>query len=489
MRVIPLRSTVLAIVVGTIAGLFAAQAPVLVVLGFVACFGLLLVRRPLPLFGLFLMVDHTYAGTSYYEDVGRLVTTGHQLYQPVKHVAPALVLLLLALGVQLYSGRGFAVKRIHAHGLDAFGSVLVSLIMWTTMLSLAQEKVDFSSQSMAQIAINTVAAGQPWLLALAAYAVAVPMLREPGGRAALARLVAGVLIVKGVLGLLVLATSQGAVIDGQRYVVYYDAALPMVAGMAIVGYLLAAERALPWRKMILLLAGTIVVFSFRRSVWSAMAAAVVVLPVIRMHGVVLRRIFTVALLGLAVLLATPSTVKDAAFGRVGSAVSVAQGTGNEDSARNHKLDLEQGFRFARQHPWIGLGVRAPQRREFAYQGINRLYVHNDPLQVWLRFGLPGVALFLLLFVILAWRGVATLRRRSPLSVLDAGCAAFAIVCILSVLPAPFVSDTIRWPILVGIVAAVLRTGATDERDAAVSSADVVECEPPVRQAALAEAVR
>jgi O-antigen ligase len=316
------------------------------------------------------------------------------------------------------------------------------------------------------------------------------MLREPGGRAALARVVAGVLIVKGVLGIAVLATTQGANIDGQRYVVHYDAALPMVAGMAIIGFLLAAQRGVPWRKLILLLAGTLVVFSFRRSVWSAMGAAVVVLPLIRMNVVVVRRIVTVAMLGLIVFLSLPVSVKETAFGRVETAVSVAQGTGNEDSAENHKLDLEQGYRIARQQPWSGLGVRAAQRREFAHQEIDRLYVHNDPLQVWLRFGLPGIALFLMLFGVLTWRGVATLRRRGLLSVLDAGCAAFAMVLILAVQPAPFVSDTVRWPILVGLVAAVLRTGATDERDKAAgeSSAGAGDREPPLRQsAALAQA--
>jgi O-antigen ligase len=461
-----LRVVPLAVALGATVGYLAAQRPGLLVLATAAVVGIVVARRPLLLFGLFLMVDHTYSASPYYQDVGPLVTTGHQLYQPVKHVQPALLLLVLAFGMQVYAGRGAATRTIRAHGLDMFGIVLVALIGWSAMLSLAQEEADFSTQSMITIVMHGLGAVQPWLLVLAAYAVAVPMLREPGRRAALVRLIGGVLIVKGALSLVVLVTTQGANVDGQRFVVHYDAALPMVAGMAIIGFLLAAERGVPWRRLLLVLAAVIVVFSFRRSVWTAMAAAILVLPLIRMNRVVVRRLLVGAAVAVVVLLVLPESVKGAVFGRVGSAVSVAQGTGTEDSARNHKIDLVEGYRLAKQHPWLGLGVRAPQRPEFAFQEIDKLYVHNDPLQVWLLYGFPGIALFVMLLAVLCRRGVATLRRTKRLTLLDAGCAAFAVAVVVAVLPAPFISDTVRWPILLGLVAAVLRTAATDEPIAA-----------------------
>ncbi len=464
-----LRATAIGLLAGAGIGLLAARAPALLALGVIAVLGLSLGRKPALLLSLFLVVDQTYAGTRYFDEIGKLVTTGHQLYEPIKGVSPALLLLLLGLAMQLYAGRGIHAAKLHTHGLDGVGIVVVGLLVWTLMLSLAQEQADFSAGSFLRIATNSLAAVLPWLLILVTYALAIRMLREPGGRAELARVIAGALILKGLLGLAVLLTTQGAVVDGQRYVVYYDAALPMVAGMTIVAFLLASRHPVPWRKVILFLAGTIVVFSFRRSVWSAMAVAVVVLPLVRQRTIVVRRILAVATVSALVFLLLPASIKHAAFSRIGSAVSVAQGTGDEESAQHHKKDVERGYRIAQENAWKGVGVRAPQRREFAYQNINRVYVHNDPLQVWLRLGLPGIVLYLMLLAVLCWRGIGTLRRGGALSILDAGCATYAVVCLVAVMPAPFISDTTRWPVFIGVVAAVLRTSATDARDAAAAA--------------------
>ena len=95
-----------------------------------------------------------------------------------------------------------------------------------------------------------------------------------------------------------------------------------------------------------------------------------------------------------------------------------------------------------------------------------LYVHNDFLQIWLLLGLPGLVMFVMLFAALCWRGVRTLTRGGPVSALDAACAAFAIVCVVPMMTAPFVSTAARWPVLIGVVAAVLRTNATDASDRA-----------------------
>ncbi|MEP7054606.1 MAG: O-antigen ligase family protein [Actinomycetota bacterium] len=461
------RTTAIGLLIGGVVGMFSAQDPSLLVLAVIASFGLTLGRRPALLLGVFLMVDQTYVGTPYFQDIGPLVTTGHQFYEPVKNLPPSLLMLTIAFIVQLYTGRGIAARKLRTHGLDGVGIVLVALLVWTALLSLSQEKTDFSAGSMLRISTNTLAAVLPWLLMLLTYAITVGLLRQPGGRSEFTRVVAIALVAKGVLGLVVLLTTHGAVIDGQHNVVYYDAALPMVAGMAMLGFLLASPYPVPRRKLILFLAGTIVVFSFRRSVWVAMAVAVLLLPLVRARTVVIQRVLVGSALSLLVLLLMPATIKDAAFSRVGSAISVAQGTGSEDSAKNHKKDVERGYQIAKDHIWLGVGVRAAQQREFAYQEINRLYVHNDPLQVWLHLGLPGGVLYLMLMAILCWRGLMTLRRGDGLSVLDAGSATFAAACFVAVMLAPFISETTRWPVFVGAVAAVLRTSETAAREAAV----------------------
>lgn len=474
------RTTAGGILAGLAVGTVSAQKPTLLVLAIVAGCGFLLGQRPALVLGLFLLTDQAYADSFYYQDVGPFVTTGHQLYEPVKNLSPALALLLLTLAAQLYAGRGLAARKLHTHGLDGVGAILLALIFWVAMLSLAQETMDFSLGTMPRIATNVIAAVLPWLLMLLAYAVAVPMLREPGGPARFARVAAGALLLKGVLGLASLATTQGAVIDGQANVVYYDAALPMVAAMAVIGLLLSSQRTVPWRKMLLFLCITIVAFSFRRSVWSAMVVALLVLPLIRARGVVVRRLLAGLAASLLLFAVLPGAAKEAAFGRVGSGLRVALGTGNEESAKHHKRDVERGYEIAQRNIWAGVGVRAPQRREFAYQDIDRIYVHNDPLQVWLRFGLPGITLYALLLLTLLWRGVTALRARGDLSILEAGSAAFAAVIVVPVLSAPFISETLRWPIFLGIVAAVLRVGSTRRRDeAAAASAAAVARRAPL----------
>lgn len=468
------------IAAGVVVGGLTVRAPELLVLAAVAVCGLLLGNRPALLLGAFLVVDQTYPSTLYFQSIGPAVTTGHQLYEPIKGFTPALLLLAVGLLMALHSGRGVPAVKLRSHGFDGVGVALLALLVWTATASLAQESVDFSGGTMLRIATNTLAAAQPWLLALLAYAVAIRMLREPGGRARFARVIAGALVLKGVIGMGLLFAGHTAVVDEQSNVVYYDAALPMVAGMAILAFLLATDSRVHGRKILLFLAGTIVVFSFRRSVWSAVAVGIVVLPFIRQRTAIIGRVLVGACVLLLALLAMPGSVKDAAFKRVGSAVSVAQGTGNEDSAENHKKDVERGFELAQEKPWLGLGVRARQHREFADQNSDRLYVHNDLLQVWLRLGLPGIALYLGLLLALAYRGVLALRTGGALSLLDAGSAAFAVLCIVPLMTAPFISDTARWPVLVAIAAAVLRTATTAASDAASRADTDADAERPAR---------
>lgn len=461
-----LVSTGLCLLLGAMVGRLSIASPELLVLAVICAGGLLLGQRPALVLALFVVIDESYAGTWYFSQIGPLVTTGHQLYQPVKGIPPSLLIVSLALAMLLYSGRGIASVKLRTHGLDAAGITLVGLILWSAALSLAQEKMDFSPGTMMMIAVNTLTAILPWLMALIAYAIAIRMFREPGGKAAFARVLAGALILKGVLGLAVLMTTQGAIIDGQANIVYYDAALPMVAGMAIIGFLLGSDRGVRRRNLLLFLAATIVVFSFRRAVWSAVAVATVLLPLVRQRTVVIKRVAVAALVIMLTMLVLPSSIRDSTFKRVGSAVSVAQGTGEEESAQHHKNDVERGYRIAQEHVWLGVGMRSPQRPEFAFQDTKALYVHNDFLQIWLLLGLPGLVMFVMLFAALCWRGVRTLTRGGRVSTLDAGCAAFAIVCVVPMMTAPFVSTAARWPVLIGVVAAVLRTNATDASDRA-----------------------
>lgn len=464
MRAAALRTIGGGAVVGGLVGLLAAGAPTLLFLAVAGLTGLLLGRRPTLLLAVFLLVEETYADTPYYNQAGPLLTTGHPLYKEIKGVTPALLLLGLGLVMLRRDDRHDRAARRAAGTPDWLLIVGCALLAWTATLSLAQERQDFAAGSVVDIAGNTLAATMPWLLLLLAYAVAVHTLRRPGGRDALMRMLGIVLLVKGTLALVVLATTGGTVIDGQRYLVYYDAALPMLAGMAVVGYLVASGGNARYRRLVLGAAAVIVVFSFRRSVWAAMAIGVALLPLVRQRAALVFRLGCLAAVMLVGMSLLPKQAKQSAFNRVGSAVSVARGTGTEDSAVNHQKDIEIGYRIARDNPYGGIGVWAAQRREFASKDQGRLYVHNDLLQQWLRFGLPGITLYLLLLAVLAVRAFRVLRRSGDLTVVDAASAALGLLLIVPVMTAPFLTDTARWPVVVALAAAALRANLTTPTD-------------------------
>jgi O-antigen ligase len=458
---LPVR--LLAVLVGASIGLLIGVAPSLLVLITVAVVGLLLGHRPALLLGVFLVVEEAYPDTAYFIQAGRLLTTGHQIYGRIMGIAPALVLLGLGLVALLY-GKGSAAKtKLRVHGTDGLGLACIAMMLWSAGLSLTQEKRDFSGSALLGISLNTLDAISPWLLVLIAYALTLLTLRTREGRDRLPKVIAAALIAKGALAIVVLATTGGTTIDGQRYLVYYDAALPMLAGAFIVGYLAASRIDLPYRKLVFVGAAIIVILSFRRSVWLAVAVGVVVLPLLRHRGVVVARLLIVlCVLGVSLNL-LPATARDAAFSRVTSAVEVFRGTGSEDSAENHEKDIERGFALAQDNAYLGVGVRAAQPRGFASFDSHVLYVHNDFLQVWLLFGLPGLLLYASILLVLG-RRAGRLLRRGQLSALDASAAAFGLLLAVPVMTAPFISTTVRWPIMVGLVGAILRARLTEPPD-------------------------
>jgi O-antigen ligase len=453
----------LALLVGAVVGLLTGMAPGMLSLLSVAVVGVLLGHRPVLLLVVFLVIEEVYPGSSYFAQAGPLLTTGYEIYGRIMGVTPALVLLGLGLVTLLVAKRDGVQARLRTHGTDGVGVACAAMILWSAGLSLSQEQRDFSPSALLGIALNTLDAISPWLLLLLAYTLTLLTLRTHEGRSRLPKALAVALIGKGALALVVLLSSGGTTIDGQRYLVYYDAALPMLAGAFVVGYLAASRVELPYRKLVFLAAAIIVVLSFRRAVWLAVAVGAVLLPLIRRRGVVVARLaILVCLLGVSLNL-LPAKTRDAAFSRVSSAIEVVRGTGTEDSALNHEKDIERGYALARENPYVGVGVRAPQPRGFASFESSSLYIHSDFLQVWLTFGLPGLLVYASLLLVLGARAVRLLREHE-LGVLEASAAAFGLLLAVPAVTAPFVSTTVRWPIMIGLAGAIMRARLTGEAE-------------------------
>ncbi|MEO3770023.1 hypothetical protein [Micromonospora sp. B9E7] len=124
------------------------------------------------------------------------------------------------------------------------------------------------------------------------------------------------------------------------------------------------------------------------------------------------------------------------------------------STSGHISDLQVGWDHVRANLWTGVGPSSPQLSGLTASASTRVYVHNELLQNWLRYG-PAAPV--LVFVFLSVAGLAALGRlRDPSSdVVVRGAAVFCLIAPLCFMTAPFLSETSRWPVLMGVAAGIV----------------------------------
>ncbi|MFR9775979.1 O-antigen ligase family protein [Micromonospora sp. MS34] len=310
------------------------------------------------------------------------------------------------------------------------------------------------------------------------------------------------------------------------YFVYYDSALPAIAAAVLIGVLGDKEWRWDWRHLsVVAAAPLLVLISFRRSVWLAALAALVVVVVLtwrRWRPVTLQLAFAAVVVAVVVL-AAPGFAADLGLRSVGSfaigsaepsasakpsaggapsasakptatGASTASGKPSAnakpsastkptassgpggpasaaadpsrsvptqesamhqaESTSGHLSDLRLGWEQVQANPWTGVGPLAPQIPGMAAQNAERVYVHNELLQEWLRYGPLApllVVLFLSAVALLALRAI-----RDPAGDRTVrSAAAFCLITPLCVMTAPFLSETSRWPLVVGIAAGIV----------------------------------
>jgi hypothetical protein len=313
------------------------------------------------------------------------------------------------------------------------------------------------------------------------------------------------------LGLIFLAVAASVAIpfgEGaddriSAYFIYYDSALPAVAAAVLIAILGMPGH--DWGKLevaLLLTAPFLILISFRRSVWLA-AAVVFVLSVVLMQWRRFARLSARMMLATVatalIVLASPGFAAD--LGQRSGADSLTAGSPTflpghgpspqpeptsaattpastapsapakpvvqpseatqaekserqAESDRGHLGDLKLGWQYAEEHFWTGVGAVSPQLAGLAADEATRIYVHNEVLQVWLRYGVFGPLLIGLLFLAAGLKSLAALRDRDS-DVVVRSAAAFCLICPPCMMTAPFLSETNRWPLLMGIAAGIL----------------------------------
>jgi O-antigen ligase len=185
--------------------------------------------------------------------------------------------------------------------------------------------------------------------------------------------------------------------------------------------------------------------SFRRAVWIGAAVVLLVMPLAhRTIRLAVRPVVALIAVGALALVAVPS---------VATAVSDRASSFTGASSTGHVNDLRIGYQAARHVPMRGLGAAAQQLPGLASSKTNALYVHDDYLQAWLRFGLIGV-LLMLAFVVVAVREAWPALRATDEPVV-CGAAITIVMLPVVMIAFPVMSTTLRWPALAGLATGLL----------------------------------
>jgi O-antigen ligase len=265
------------------------------------------------------------------------------------------------------------------------------------------------------------------------------------------------------IGMYLAATGQGQDETGTT-IIFYDSAMGAIAGAAVLAAVLTPPTERNWRTWWIAGAGLVVVIlAARRNVWAAMAVALLLgLTVARNRArLALRIVAAVAVALIALAVAAPSALSE--IGHQLSAIwGATRGSAADASVQGHLSDLTIGWDAVKASPISGVGPNG-QLAGLLVQGGGPLYIHNEVLESWLRFGLLGAVLVVAVQAVFLVQGLIVLTRPA-IDFTDRWAALLLIMAPVAMLTAPFLTTTQRWPAILGfaagLIAPVLRNRAT-----------------------------
>jgi O-antigen ligase len=321
-------------------------------------------------------------------------------------------------------------------------AVLAALSVWSCALAL-QQGAGFK---------HAVTGATPWVLLLSGYVVGACLREHSSLRIAATRLLATALALKAAIALFVWTTGATQSIGGVR-IVYYDSLTPYLGGAALLAAATSRDRRSV--RIALGLAGAFVlVTSLRRNVVLALIAGVLVLGSRRTsRRLVVRAVIACGITAAIVSAVAPSLGRDA-VASIESGFETTAGGGSDSSTVGHLNDLSVGRAIVASSPLSGVGVYAQAQSGLVVSDGGNLYIHDEYLQTWARYGLPGIVGLLgilALFFGRAWRTFA----RPPDSVLVTLAAIMLLALPVSLVFFPQLSSLTRFDVVVGVFAGVL----------------------------------
>jgi O-Antigen ligase len=451
---------------------------------------LLVLRLPVTAMTLIVIVAEEINPNGHY---GLITTLGNQAY--LAHGKVPIVLPLALTAASAAAARWWPARFSRAGILDAAALLSVAgLILLTIVVGLAHGQSVFS-------AVNQNS--RPFILLGLGIIIGLSLRKLPAERTPLKVGAAITLAALLLAAAIAIPLGGSADVNVSRYFIYYDSALPTIAGAVFLALLVEPGRRWDrWKLVLLVVTPVLVLISFRRSVWLAAAVVFVVVVALawaRWRTVAWRFGFASVIVLLAILPApgfaadlglrsgatlpvaaqTPSAKPSShelpgnpnpAGGGGGGGVtqpdsSHATGASVTDtkaekaaqqavSTAGHVEDLRRSWTYIRAHFWTGAGPEAPQLPGLAAASASRVYVHNELLQDWLRYGPLAPLLMTILLAATALLALRTLRD-SDGDAVERSAAIFCLLTPICVMTAPFLSDTSRWPVLFGVAVGIL----------------------------------
>ena len=130
-----------------------------------------------------------------------------------------------------------------------------------------------------------------------------------------------------------------------------------------------------------------------------------------------------------------------------------QGTAADASTQGHLSDIAVGWRAVEASPINGVGPNG-HVLGLVVEGAGPLYIHNEVLESWLRFGIVGALLVVAVQVVLAVQAVRALRLPG-LDLMSRWAAMLLVMAPVGMLTAPFLTTTQRWPAILGLAAGLV----------------------------------
>lgn len=366
---------------------------------------------------------------------------GADLYFGLVAKMPVVLLLLAVAAFAALTTRGVNFKRINHFPLTF--AVVVALVLGTTWSGMASG-MDIAS------ALGHVA--RPFLIFALAWVVGVGYGSDLQTLRVTALAGGASIIALAAVGLPV-ALMSGSLAGGG--LVYYDTATAAIAASVMLA-LLRSGHLTKGRIALLLCAGVVLVVSFRRSVILSLMLVLAVMFFISKGS---RRAVKRGLVwaggfisvGMVVMPSLLTTFAD----RLVSSYETLRGTNDEVSTAGHVDDIWTGLHYAVAQPW-GYGPSSPQLTGFFVQG-GTLYLHNELLLDWLRFGFIGLIAVLALYVSMMRDCVKVFLQPNgePVPVAVAASAFLMPTFVISSFSAPFLTTTNRWPAILGLAAGIL----------------------------------